>query len=67
MKVKLLKKVRKIVKLYKRNGLYYVETGNYLDDQGKSKREAINYYRVWILKRARDIFKFQPKSQLFKY
>lgn len=41
MKVKLLKKCREIVKFYERNGKYYVDTGNYLDPEGKTKSDRI--------------------------
>lgn len=65
MKVKLLKKCRKKIKFYERNGKYYVDTGNYLDPIGKTKPYALEYYRFWIIRTAKDIFKFKPKKQLF--
>tara|TARA_R110002167_G_C12587038_1_gene643881 strand:- start:785 stop:985 length:201 start_codon:yes stop_codon:yes gene_type:complete len=66
MKTKLLKKARRKVKFYKRNGLYYVDSGNYMPD-GMTKERALDYYRVWVIKTAKDIFGFKPKSQFFKY
>ncbi len=66
MKTKLLKKARRKVKLYKRNGLYYVDNGNYVST-GVKKEDALRYYRVWIIRTARTIFGFKPKSRLFKY
>jgi len=67
MKTRLLKKCRRKIKLFERNGKYYVDTGNYLDPNGKTKKVALEYYRLWILETARSIFKFKPKSRLFKY
>jgi hypothetical protein len=67
MKVKLLKKCRKKIKFFERNGKYYVHTGNYLASIGKSKDDALNYYRFWIIETAKNIFKFKPKHQLFKF
>ena len=67
MKTKLLKKCRRKIKLFERNGKYYVDTGNYLDAVGKTKEIALEYYRFWILETAKNIFKFKPKHQLFKY
>lgn len=67
MKTKLLKKCRRRIKFFERNGKYYVDTGNYLDPNGKTKEEALSYYRVWIIRTAESIFKFKPKSQFFKY
>ena len=67
MKTKLLKKCRRKIKLFERNGKYYVDTGNYLDAVGKTKEIALEYYRLWILETAKNIFKFKPKHQLFKY
>ena len=67
MKTKLLKKCRRKIKFFERNGKYYVDTGNYLDPNGKTKEEALRYYRVWIIRTAESIFKFKPKRQFFKY
>ena len=67
MKTKLLKKARKKVKFFERNGEYYVDTGDYLDPSGKTKEEALKYYRIWIIRTAKDIFGFKQKAQLFKY
>lgn len=67
MKTKLLKKCRRKVKFYERNGKYYVYTENYLNSWGKSKENALAYYRFWILQTARSIFNFKPKHQFFKY
>ena len=66
MKTKLLKKVRRKVKLYERNGFYYVDTGNDVSSV-MDYDEALRYYRVWILRKARDIFGFKPKSKFFNY
>ena len=63
MKVKLLKKVRKKIKLYERNGLYCVDTGNYFSDR-MTKQEALNYHRLWVIKIAKDIFGFKPKHRI---
>lgn len=65
MKTKLLKKCRKQVKLYERNGSYYVDTGNYMDLEGKVKEEALRYYRIWIIRTARGLFGFRPKKTFF--
>jgi hypothetical protein len=62
MKTRLLRKARKKVKLHERNGVYYI---NY--HECNSKRKALMHYRYWVLKNAKDIFGFRPKSQLFKY
>jgi len=61
MKTRLLKKCRRKIKLFERNGKYYVDTGNYLDPTGKTKERALEYYRFWILETAKNIFKFKPK------
>lgn len=66
MKTKLLRKCRRKIKLFERNGQYYVDTGNYLDPNGKTKSDALIYYRGWILTTAKNIFGFKPKRQLFK-
>jgi hypothetical protein len=64
MKTKLLKKTRRKVKLYERNGLYYVETDSCISDK-MLKKQALTYYRFWVRKTAENIFGFKPKSRLF--
>lgn len=66
MKTKLLKKCRKKIKFFERNGKFYVSTGSYLVPNGKTKEEALRYYRILIFRTAKEIFKFKPKTQLFK-
>lgn len=67
MKTKLLRKCRKEVKFFERNGKYYVNNGIFTFPEEKTKEEALRYYRIWILGTAREIFKFKPKKQHFKY
>ena len=63
MKTKLLRKVRKKIKLYERNGLYYVDTGYYIRDE-MNKQEALDYRRYWIILTAEDIFGFKHKHRI---
>jgi len=63
MKVKLLKKVKRKVKLYKRNGLYFVDIGC-LISQFDSEESAMRYYRTWIKRAAKTMFGFRPKQQI---
>ena len=66
MKTKLLRQCRNQIKLYERNGKYYVSTGFYMDSSGKTEYAAKEYYRIWIINTANRIFGFRPKQQLFK-
>lgn len=63
MKSKLLKKVRRKVKLYERNGDYYVDLGNY-NPGPMDKERALSYYRFWIIKNAKIIFGFKSKTRI---
>lgn len=65
MKIKLLKKVRRTVRLYERNGLYYIGLDNMMTEGIEKKEEAINEYRYRVVARARRIFGFKPKYRLF--
>ena len=67
MKTRLLRKARKKVKLHERNGVYYIKANGNHYHECNSKRKALMHYRYWVLKNAKDIFGFRPKSQLFKY
>jgi hypothetical protein len=66
MKTKLLRKSRHIVTLMERNGLFYINTGSYIDPVGKQKMEALDYYRFWVFETAKRIFGFKPKKIYFK-
>ena len=63
MKTKLLRKVRKKIRLYKRNGLYYVDNGGNVSG-GTTKQEALDYRRFWVIRTADDIFGFKPKHRI---
>lgn len=63
MKAKLLKKVRRRVKLFKRNSIYIVK-GPELRSEFKYENEALRYYRSSILYEAKYIFGFKPKKRL---
>ena len=63
MKTKLLRKVRKKIRLYKRNGLYYVDIGGHISS-GTTKQEALDYRRFWVIRTADDIFGFKPKHRI---
>lgn len=53
---------RRKIKLFKRNGLYYVDSGRV--SCGMTKENALNFYRIWVIIIARDRFGFKPKSKL---
>ncbi len=63
MKAKLLKKVRKKVKLYKRNNLYYVYIGTDVETF-RNYDVAMRYYSTWICRNAKDIFGLKMKTRL---
>ena len=63
MKAKLLRKVRKKIKLYERNGLYCVDT-DYCMRYEMNKQEALDYRRYWVIQTARDIFGFKHKHRV---
>lgn len=67
MKTKLLKKARRKIKLHERNGVYYVYSGDYLSYSGTQYNVVLKYYRISVLRSAREIFGFKPKATLFKY
>jgi hypothetical protein len=63
MKTKLLKKVKKKIKMYKRNNFYFIETPNLsLDPMDKDK--ALSFYREYVLHYAHAIFGFRPKERV---
>jgi len=64
MKVKLLKKAKSKLRLFERNGLYYVDLGCWMDKTGMSKKDAIDYYRYHVIANAKYIFGFRPKKQI---
>tara|TARA_R110000744_G_scaffold378248_1_gene494127 strand:+ start:316 stop:510 length:195 start_codon:yes stop_codon:yes gene_type:complete len=63
MKTKPLRKVRKKIRLYKRNGLYYVDTGHFAPG-GMAEKEALDYRRFWVIRTAKDIFGFKHKHKI---
>lgn len=63
MKAKLLRRVKKKIKLYKRNSLYLVDIGS-LVSVHHDKESAYEYYRFWIIKEAVDYFGNKPKKRL---
>ena len=63
MKIKLLKKAKKNLRLYERNGFYYVDTKYHISD-GMTKKKALEYYRFWVIRIAKDIFGFKPKNRI---
>lgn len=64
MKTKLLKKAKKGLSIYERNGLYYVEIHPGTIHQFASLEDANIYYRECILFVARQIFRFTPKKKI---
>lgn len=64
MKIRLLKKARQKVKIYKRNNMYYVQVSGYLLMKRKTKNEAFATYRYWIKEEALTIFGFRPKQRI---
>lgn len=59
MKTNLLKKCRKKIKLFERNGKFYVNTG-YGVNEFIAYIDAIKYRRHRIIKHAEFIFKNEP-------
>lgn len=65
MKARLLKKARKMIKLYKRNSFFYVDIRKeYGNNRFDTLEEALEYRRYRILDYARCEFGFKPKQEL---
>lgn len=64
MKNKLLMKCRKRVKMYERNGIYYVYSEFLADWFGKDKKYALMYYRTSVIYLAKKYFGFKPKKRI---
>lgn len=63
MKVKLLKKARRKCKVYKRGSVYYVLHNGLLNEY-KFENNALCYYRIWVIRYAKEIFGFKPKERI---
>lgn len=64
MKVKLLKKVRKKISLWERNGIYYLFKNGKEIDNWISKSKALKTYRKMLIWEAQDIFGIKMKRKL---
>lgn len=65
MKTKLLRKAKSRLKLYKRGNLYrvYLVDSDFYSSEYTLK-DAEKYYRIWVIRRAREIFGYKPKKTL---
>jgi sRNA-binding regulator protein Hfq len=63
MQIKLLKKVRKVVKIFYRNGAYTISNPIFKVNV-KDKKEAFDWYYIMILTEAKSKFGYKPKKRI---